>query len=104
MGPEYVLHTPDPKHPETPRAEWLDNLFTKLKIDRWDQTDISAQVYGDVGVVTSGYTWSGTFHEKAFDSKGHCTDVWRSRNSHWQVVSRTCVAFPGSVTLAGAAK
>jgi ketosteroid isomerase-like protein len=104
MAPDYVLHTPDPKHPETPRAEWLDNLFNNLKIDHWVQTNISAHVYGDIGVVTAGYAWNGTFHEKAFDSTGSCTDVWRSHEKHWQVVSRTCVAFPGSVTLGGPAK
>ena len=52
MAPEYVLHTPDPKHPETPRAEWLDNLFNFLKIDQWDQKDVSAHLYGELGVVT----------------------------------------------------
>ena len=104
MAPEYVLHTPDPKHPETPRAEWLDNLFNSLKIDQWDQKDVSAHLYGELGVVTSTYSWSGTFHDKAFDSKGHCTDVWQSGNGHWQVVARTCLAFPGSLTLGGVSK
>lgn len=99
MAPDYVLHTPDPKHPETPRSEWLDNLFNHIRIDRWDQSDISAHVYGNVGVVMSRYEWNGAFHDKPFDSKGHCTDVWRSNKNRWQVVSRTCMVFPGSVTL-----
>ena len=104
MAPDYVLYTPDPTHPETPRVEWLNNLFNNLKIERWVQSNITAHVYGDVGVVTAGYAWNGTFHEKTFDSTGTCTDVWRSHDQHWQVVSRTCVAFPGSVTLGGPAR
>lgn len=102
MAPEYVLHVPDPRTPETPRAKWLENLFTVLKIDHWEQSDISAHVYGEVGVVTSTYAWTGTFHDKAFDSKGHCTDVWLRHDARWQVASRTCLAFPGSVTLGDA--
>lgn len=101
MAPEYVLYAPDPEHPETPRAIWLDNLFNQLSIKSWEQTDISAHIYGSIGVVTSRYGWVGTFHGKAFDSKGHCTDVWRSDAKRWQVVSRTCMAFPGSLTLGG---
>ena len=92
MAPEYVLHTSDPKRPETPRAVWLDNLFSQLKIASWKQTDISAHVYGVIGVVTSTYGWTGTFHGKAFDSKGHCTDVWRYEARRWRVVSRTCTS------------
>jgi ketosteroid isomerase-like protein len=101
MAPEYVLYTPDPKRPETPRAIWLDNLFNQLSIKSWEQTDISAHIYGAIGVVTSRYGWVGTFHGKAFDAKGYCTDVWRSDAKHWQVVSRTCMTFPGSLTLGG---
>ena len=101
MAPEYVLYTPDPKRPETPRAVWLDNLFNRLSIKSWDQTDIAAHIYGTIGVVTSRYSWAGTFHAKPFDAKGYCTDVWRSDARHWQVVSRTCTTFPGSLTLGG---
>ena len=104
MAPEYVLHTPDQKRPATPRALWLDNLYNNLKIDHWTQADVAGHVYGDVGVVTSTYAWNGTFHGQAFDSKGYCTDVWRPRDKHWQVVSRTCMAFPGSLTLDGKVK
>ena len=101
MAPEYVLYTPDPKRPETPRAIWLDNLFNQLSIKSWDQTEIAARVYGTVGVVTSRYGWVGTFRGKPFDAKGYCTDVWRSDANRWQVVSRTCMTFPGSLTLGG---
>ena len=53
MAPEYVLHTPDQKRPDTPRELWLENLYTNLKIDRWVQADVAGHVYGDVGVITS---------------------------------------------------
>ena len=101
MAPEYVLYTPDPTRPETPRAVWLDNLFNQLSIKSWYQTGIDAHIYGTIGVVTSRYSWVGTFHGKPFDSKGYCTDVWRSDTRRWQVVSRTCMTFPGSLTLGG---
>jgi hypothetical protein len=99
LASEYVLRNWDGSAPETPRAAWLDNLFKHLKIDRWEQSAISARVYGDVGVVTSLYSWAGTFHGKPFDSKGFLTDVWLRRNQRWQVVSRTSGPIPGSKTL-----
>ncbi|MEP6845454.1 MAG: nuclear transport factor 2 family protein [Panacibacter sp.] len=83
------------------RPDWLNNLYNNLKITSFEQTDISAQVYGDVGVVTSLYSWAGSFHDHAFDSKGYLTDVWVRRNGHWQVISRTSGTFEGSNGLRG---
>src|SRR3546814_2546354 len=87
MAPGFVLHTAHPDYPETSRERWLDNLFNHLRIDEWEQTNISAHPYGDVGVVTSAYRWSGSMYEQPFDAKGHCTDVWQLRDQQWQVVS-----------------
>ena len=101
IAPEYVLHSWDGKAPDTPRAAWLDNLFNHLMIDRWEQTSITVRVYGDVGVVTSMYSWAGTFRGKPFDSKGFLTDVWVHRSQRWQVISRTSGQLPGSKTLYG---
>lgn len=53
---------------DTPRARWLDNLFNHLEIRQWEQGDITAHVYGAIGVVTSTYHWAGTMHEQAFDA------------------------------------
>jgi hypothetical protein len=83
------------------RSMWLNNLFHHLKISRFDQSGLSAQVFGNVGIVTSLYSWSGTMNNNAFDSKGYITDVWVKRNNRWQVISRTGVPFPGSNTLEG---
>ena len=77
-----------------PRARWLDNLFNHLEIRQWEQGDITAHVYGAIGVVTSTYHGAGTMHEHALDAPGYCTDVWRSEDAGWQVVSRTCMEFP----------
>ena len=93
MAPEFVLHTAHPTYPETPRGMWLDNLFNHLEIDRWEQTDIAANIYGDIGVITSAYRWSGSMHGQPFDAKGHCTDVWKRYDRQWRVVSRTCMEF-----------
>src|SRR3546814_991176 len=87
MAPGFVLHTAHPDYPETSRERWLDNLFNHLRIDEWEQTNISAHTYGDVGVVTSAYRWSGSMYEQPFDAKGHCTDVWQLRDQQWQVRS-----------------
>ena len=83
------------------RAMWLTNLFHNLKISRFEQSAMNAQVYGNVGIVTSMYSWAGTMHNNPFDSKGYITDVWLKRNNSWQVVSRTSAPFPGSNTLEG---
>jgi hypothetical protein len=83
------------------RAMWLYNLYNHLKISRFEQSSISAQVYGNIGIVTSMYSWAGTMHNNQFESKGYMTDVWLKRNNHWQVVSRTSATFPGSNTLEG---
>ena len=94
MAPDYILHAPGRAYPDTPRARWLDNLFNHLEIRQWEQTDITAHVYGALGVVTFTYHWAGTMHGQAFDARGYCTDVWRSADPGWQVVSRTCMEFP----------
>ena len=100
MAPEYVLHAWDGPVPDTHRAAWLDSLFNHLKIDVWEQTAVSARLYGEVGVVTSKFGWAGAFHGKTFDAKGFLTDVWLRRDSRWQVVSRTSGPLPGNKTLA----
>lgn len=100
MAPEYKLQRTTGGTP-TYRAAWLDNLFNNLKISKWDQSNINAQVYGNVAVVTSLYNWAGTFHNNPFDSKGYSIDVWVHNNNHWQVVSRTVGTFEGSKTLDG---
>jgi len=83
------------------RALWLDNLYNHLKISKFEQSGINAQVYGNIGIVTSMYSWIGTMNNNQFESKGYMTDVWLKRNNHWQVVSRTSAPFPGSNTLEG---
>ena len=83
------------------RAMWLNNLYNHLKISKFEQSGISAQVYGNIGIVTSMYTWAGTMRNNQFASKGYVTDVWLKRNNRWQVVSRTSATFPESNTLEG---
>ena len=100
MGAEYKLKKGDGTV-VAERAMWFNNLFNHLKISKFVQSDMSAEVFGNVGVVTSMYSWSGTMHNNQFDSKGYITDVWLKRNNRWQVVSRTSAPFPGSNTLEG---
>lgn len=100
MGAEYKLKKGDGTV-VAERAMWLNNLFNHLKISKFEQSAFSAEVFGNVGIVTSMYSWAGTMHNNQFDSKGHITDVWLKRSNRWQVVSRTAVPFPGSNTLEG---
>lgn len=97
MAPEYSLRGPDGVI-GVRRDAWLNNLFNNLKIDRFDQSGISAQVYGDVGVVTSLYNWAGSMRNNQFESKGYITDIWVRRNNRWQVVSRTSGIIEGNKT------
>lgn len=101
MGSEYVLRTWDGNAPVTPRSVWMDVLFNRLKIVHWEQKSLSAQVFGDTGIVTSKYIWDGSMGDKSFTSKGYITDIWLRRNGRWQVVSRTSGAIPDSVTVDG---
>ena len=95
MAPEYSLRGPDGVI-AVHRDVWLNTLFNNLKIDRFDQSGISAQVYGDVGVVTSLYNWAGSMRYNPFESKGYITDIWVRRINHWQVVSRTSGILEGN--------
>lgn len=100
MASEYTLRKGDGTV-VMERAGWLNNLFTKLTITRFEQTNISTQVHGDVGIITSNYSWAGTFGTNPFDSKGYLTDIWLHRNNHWQVVTRTSGLFEGSKRMDG---
>ena len=101
MAPGYVLRSWDGAPPDLPLAAWLDALMGPLVIAHLDQKAMSAHTYGDVGVVTSKYDWSGTFRGKPFASKGYLTDVLVRTDGRWQVVSRTSGALPGGITLNG---
>lgn len=101
MAPEYALRNWDNAKQSFPRDAWLDNLFNHIKIEKFEQKAISANVYGDVGVVTSKYVWVGSFDGKGFDSKGYCTDVFVKGPSGWKVVSRTSGGIPGSKLIDG---
>jgi len=101
MSPGYVLHSWDGVPQDVPRAAWLDALMGPLVITHLDQKAMSAHTYGDVGVVTSKYDWSGTFRGKPFASKGYLTDVLVRTDGRWQVVSRTSGALPGGIALNG---
>jgi len=100
MAAEYKLKKEDGSV-MADRAMWLNNLYNNLKISKFEQSAIGAQVYGNIGIVTSTYNWAGTMHNNQFESRGYITDVWLKRNNHWQVVSRTSAPFPGSNTLEG---
>ncbi|MBA3503188.1 MAG: nuclear transport factor 2 family protein [Myxococcota bacterium] len=101
MAPEYVLRNWDDSKQVRDRTAWLDALFNHLKIEKWEQKAIAAQVYGDVGVVTSKYIWIGSFDGKGFDSRGYLTDIFVRGPAGWRVVSRTSGGIPGSKLIDG---
>lgn len=64
------------------------------------------------GVVTAVGVWMAPLMglppmnptDMLASAMGGNTLVWRPREKRWQVVSRTCMAFPGSLTLDGKVK
>src|SRR3546814_9913959 len=46
MAPGFVLHTAHPAYQETSRERGLVNLFNRLRIDEWGETNISAYKSG----------------------------------------------------------
>jgi hypothetical protein len=88
MSPDYKLHSWDGKS-AVPRDLWIFNLLNRLRITKWEQTNIHAEVYGNVGVVNSSNKWAGTYTDRSFESEGFLTDVWIKVGNNWQVVSRS---------------
>ena len=98
MSPEYKLQRWDGTTPVY-LSTWLDNLLHHIKIIKFEQSNIYAEIHGDVALVTSLYSWEGTFNDHQFDSKGYIVDTWVRNNNHWQVISRTNGVFDGSKTM-----
>ncbi len=88
MSPNYQLHSWDGKS-AVPRDRWIFNLLNRLRISKWEQTNIHAKVYGDVAVVNSSYKWVGMHTDRPFESEGFLTDVWIKVGNNWNVVSRS---------------
>jgi ketosteroid isomerase-like protein len=97
MAPDFLLRAWDGTW-QVERARWLDNLFHVIDIRAYSHSAISAQVFGDVGAVTSNWYWRGergTDAKKPFEEHGYVVDMWRRDAGHWRVVSRTSVVLPG---------
>ncbi len=88
MAPEFALRFQGGLHPPVPRETWLDDLLKRIRYTL-KYTSKDAKVYGNLAVVTSTFTWEGTFGEKPFAGSGFLIDVWVKREGRWQVVSRT---------------
>lgn len=62
MSPDYYLQGWDTaNNRKTYRSDWLDNLFNRIRITKFEQSSFKAQVFGDVGIVTSFYAWAGSY-------------------------------------------
>jgi ketosteroid isomerase-like protein len=98
MAPEFALQAWDGSW-RVERAQWLENLFTRLNIAEYHHSAISAHVYGDVAVITSRWYWRGentnATEKKPFEEHGYVLDVWRRSSGRWKVVSRISVVLPG---------
>ena len=100
MSPDYYLQGWDTaNNRKTYRADWLDNLFKRIRITKFQQSSFKAQVFGDVGIVSSFYSWEGSFATKDFSNNGFIMDVWMRKNNKWQVTSRTAGIFPGGTVM-----
>ena len=100
MSPDYYLQGWDTANNRiTYRADWLFNLFNRIRITKFDQSSFKVQVFGDVGLVTSLYSWAGSFATNGFSNSGFILDVWMRKNNKWQVVSRTAGIHPGGTVM-----
>ena len=72
----------------TPRSQWLENLLTRLEFQHLEISGHNAQVFGDMAVVTSRFSWEGKLSGQPFAAKGVLMDVWRKRDGRWQAVFR----------------
>jgi len=96
MSSDFVLHKWDNTR-DVGRAMWLDFLFKHIKIMEFEQTAVTARVYGEIGVVTSKFPiMRATFDDKPMgELHGYFTDVWRRTEGGWHVISRTSADIPG---------
>jgi hypothetical protein len=99
MAPEFTLQGWDGSW-KVVRAQWLENLFSRINIVEYHHSAIVPHVYGEFAAVVSKWYWRGTREnqsdgQKPFEEHGYVVDLWRRRDAHWQVVSRTTVIEPG---------
>lgn len=95
MSPSFTLQRWDGASP-VPRDLWLNTLFNKLRIIKFEQTNLHVKIFGNLAVVNSVYKWTGTHTGRAFDTAGFLTDVWAKVNNKWQVVTRSSGTFPSA--------
>ena len=67
---------------------WLDMALTRLVVTSFAYAGLNAQVFGDVAIVYSRFSWSGRVDGKPFSDRGFLTDFWQRRDGTWRVVTR----------------
>ena len=66
----------------------MHTLLHRLADVEFKYTSLSAQVFGDIGVVYSAFVWKGTMDGQRFTDSGFLADVWSRQSGSWQVVAR----------------
>jgi hypothetical protein len=88
MAPEFTLQVWNASRAAQGIDAWLKTLSERLTDVEFRYTSLSAQVFGDIGVVYSAYCWKGFMEGEPFADSGFLTDVWSRQSGSWQVVSR----------------
>lgn len=88
MAPEFALYAWDGRLLGS-RQVWLDNLFSRITIEKNTLTDISPRVYAEFAVITSKSDWVGSLDGRHFDKRCVVVDTFRMHGGQWRVVTRT---------------
>ena len=88
MAPEFTLQIWDASRAPQVLESWLNMLLHRLSDLELEYTSLSARVFGEVGIVYSAFSWSGTMDGNAFSDSGFMADFWSKQSGFWQVVAR----------------
>ena len=92
VDPEFKLFGSEIDDAGIAREIWLKNTLENLKIESFSYNKINVDVFGDVALVRSNFSWSFAFKE--FPSKSdtvNLIDTWIRRKDGWKVVRRVVV-------------
>lgn len=88
MAPEYTLQVWDATRSPQNLDTWMHTLLHRLTDVEFKYTSLSAQVFGDIGIVFSAFGWQGAMDGQRFTDSGFMTDVWSRHSGSWRVVAR----------------
>lgn len=91
VAPDFtVASAAEPTRPPLPRAVWMANTLTRLRVDSIRVSPAVVTVQGDTAMATLHLVWSGQFMTAPpFRDSSALTDTWVRRTGRgWQVRRR----------------